>query len=103
MVSIIHLSMVLEISVLNEKSPSSLWEKLEKIYMSKSLTNRLYLKKQLCELKIDKQIDVRDHINKFNKCIIQLLSIGIRLMRQIKLLFYWHPYAFSWKDNVDCG
>ena len=47
--------------------------------MSKSLTNRLYLKKQLLELKINKQIDVRDHINKFNKCIIQLLSIGIRI------------------------
>lgn len=72
-------SMALEISVLNEKSPSNLWEKLETIYMSKSLTNRLYLKKQLLELKINKQIDVRDHINKFNKCIIQLLSIGIRI------------------------
>ena len=38
-------------------------EKLEKVYRSKSLTNRLYLKKQLYELKIDEESDVRDHIN----------------------------------------
>ena len=41
-ISTIHLSLALEIkySVLNEKSPSDLWKKLErkKNYMSKSLT-----------------------------------------------------------------
>ena len=54
---------------MNEKSPFKLWEKLEKVYMSKSLTNRLYMKKQLYELKMSKETDVRDHINNFTKCI----------------------------------
>ena len=67
-VSILHLSLVskLKYSVMNEKSPSKLWEKLEKVYMSKSLTNRLYMKKQLYELKMSEETDVRDHINNFN-------------------------------------
>ena len=54
--STIRLSLTLEIkySILNEKSPSDLWEKFEKIYMSKFLINKLYLKKQLFELKMDK-------------------------------------------------
>ena len=45
-VSIIRLVWLQKLnSVLNENSPSTLWAKLEKIYMSNSLTNRLYLKK----------------------------------------------------------
>ena len=70
-VSTIRLCLASEIkySVLNEKSPSVLWQKLEKIYMLKSLTNRLYLKKKLYGLKISEGSDIRDHINQFNKCI----------------------------------
>ena len=47
--------------------------------MSKSLTNRLYLKKQLYELKMSEGIDIRDHINQFNKCITQLLSLEVNI------------------------
>ena len=77
----IRLSLTLEIkySVLNEKSPSDLWAKLEKIYMSNSLTNRLYLKKQLYGLKMSEGSDVGDHINQFNKCITQLLSLEVEI------------------------
>ena len=79
-ISTIRLSLTLEIkySVLNEKSRSDLWEKLKKIYMSKSLTSRLYLNKQLFELKMDERIDIRDQINKFNKLFhIHLFSYYI--------------------------
>ena len=64
-VSTIHLCLASEIkySVLNEKSLSALCQKLEKIYMSKSLTNKLYLKKQLYGLKMSEGSDIRDHIN----------------------------------------
>ena len=53
-VSMIWLILVLEIkyTVLNETSPVKLWEKLENLYIAKSLTNRLYLKKDLFELKM---------------------------------------------------
>ena len=80
-VSTIRLSLAPEIkySVLNEKSPSALWAKLEKIYMSNSLTNRLYLKKQLYGLKMSEGSDVRNHINQFNKCITQLLSLEVEI------------------------
>ena len=47
--------------------------------MSKSLTNRLYLKKQFYGLKMSKGSDIRDHINQFNKCIIQLLNLEIKI------------------------
>ena len=80
-ISTIRLSLTFEIkySVLNEKSCSDLWEKLKKLYMSKSLTNRLYLNKQLFELKMDERIDIRDQINKFNKCVTQLSSVKVKI------------------------
>ena len=72
-VSTISLSLAPEIkyNVLNEKSTST-WAKLEKIYMSNSLTNRLYLKKQLYSLKMSKWKDVREHIT-------QLLSLKAKI------------------------
>lgn len=80
-VSMIRLSLVPEIkyTVLNETSPVKLWEKLENLYMSKSLTNKLYLKKELFELKMQEGSDVSSHMNKFNKCITQLLSVEIEI------------------------
>ena len=65
----LYLASAIKYSVLNKKCPFGLWHKLGKIYMSKSLTNRLYLKKQLYGLKMSKGSDIRDNINQFNKCI----------------------------------
>ena len=78
-VSTIRLNLVPEIkyTVLNETSPAKLWKKSENLYMSKSLKNRLYLKKELFQLKMQASSDVTSHINKFNKCITQLLSVEI--------------------------
>ena len=69
----------LKYSILTETSLAKLWGKLEKLYMSKSLKNRLYLKRQLYELKMEEGSDVRSHINKFNKCINQLLSVEVKI------------------------
>ncbi|KAK2984349.1 hypothetical protein RJ640_014199 [Escallonia rubra] len=63
--------------VLTETSPTALWQKLEKIYMSKSLSNRLYLKKDLYQLRMDEGSDLGDHISEFNRLVSQLLSIDV--------------------------
>ena len=61
------------------KSVNLHYSKKEKIHMSKSLTNRLYLKKQLYGLKMSERSDIRDHINQFNKCITQSLSLEVKI------------------------
>ena len=47
--------------------------------MPKSLTSRLYLKKQLFELMMDEGMVVKDHINKFHKYVTQLLSVEVKI------------------------
>ena len=74
--------------------------------MLKSLTNRLFLKKQLYEFKMIDGTDVRDHINKFNKCITQLLSVeSSKLMKKsdnfvglpTKIMSDIGDYTVGWK------
>ncbi|KAK2980795.1 hypothetical protein RJ640_003021 [Escallonia rubra] len=70
-----------------ETSPTTLWQKLEKIYMSKSLSNRLYLKKDLYQLRMDDGSDLGDHILEFNRLASQLSSICVKLEEEDQLLW----------------
>ncbi|KAL5170612.1 Retrovirus-related Pol polyprotein from transposon TNT 1-94 [Glycine soja] len=75
-VSTIRLALSLEIkhNMLKETTPKALWEKLENIYASKSLTSRLCLKMELYQLKMEMGGDLHDHINKFNQLALLLLA-----------------------------
>ena len=56
-------------NVLKEITSKALWERLENIYVSKSLTHRLCLKMELYQLKMEMGGDLHDHINKFNQLV----------------------------------
>ncbi len=45
-------------------------EEIQEFVHVKITQNRLYLKKELYQLRIDKGTNVRDHLNIFNKLII---------------------------------
>lgn len=59
---------------------------LEKIIQSNFFTDRLYLKKQLYKLKMDKGTNARDHISKFNMRITQLLGVEIKIDEEDQML-----------------
>ncbi|KAK2965970.1 hypothetical protein RJ640_018325 [Escallonia rubra] len=75
----LNLASKVKYQVLTETSPTALWQKWEKIYMSKSLSNRLYLKKDLYQLRMDEGSDLGDHISEFNRLVSQLSSIDVKL------------------------
>ncbi|KAK2978046.1 hypothetical protein RJ640_000707 [Escallonia rubra] len=75
----LNLAPKVKYQVLTETSPTPLGQKLEKIYMSKSLSNRLYLKKDLYQLRMDEGSDLGDHISEFNRLVSQLSSIDVKL------------------------
>ncbi|KAK2980177.1 hypothetical protein RJ640_007267 [Escallonia rubra] len=70
----LNLASKVKYQVLTETSPTALWQKLEKIYMSKSLSNRLYLKKDLYQLRMDEGSDLGDHISEFNRLTTLLIG-----------------------------
>ena len=83
-VSVIWLAVALEIkqNMWKEITQKALWEKLENIYTSKLLTNRLCLKMELYKLKMEMLGDLHDHINKFN----QLVSVEAKLHGESKVI-----------------
>ncbi|KAL8123371.1 hypothetical protein AgCh_011372 [Apium graveolens] len=72
--------------VLEEKNPKNLWEKLTKTYHSKSLANKLFLKKDLFGLKMEEDGDLRDHLNRFHGLINQLNNLDEKLKDEDKVV-----------------
>ena len=63
--------------VIGDDSPAGVWTKLESRYMSKSLTNKLFLKQKLFGLKMVEGSDLIQHINTFNQIVSDLLRIEV--------------------------
>jgi hypothetical protein len=72
--------------VMDEESPATVWLKLESLYMSKSLTNKLYLKQQLYDLKMAESSDLSQHTNVFNQIIGDLKRVDVKFEGEDKAL-----------------
>jgi hypothetical protein len=72
--------------IMDEGSPTVVWLKLESWYMSKSLTNKLYLKQWLYGLKMAEGSDLSQHINMFNQIIGNLKRVDVKFEDEDKAL-----------------
>ena len=61
--------------VMRESMARTLWQKLEDKYMTKSMENRLYLKKKLFRFQFVEGTSMIGHLNAFNKLIADLLNL----------------------------
>lgn len=87
-------------NVLNETTPKDLWKKLEDIYASKSLTNRLCLKMELYSLRMEERGNLHDHINTFNQLVCQLLNAGDKIQDEEQALLLLASLPKSFKTVV---
>ena len=58
------------LNVSKEATVKNLWEKLGTLYQSKSLVNKLFLRKNLCNLRMKDGDSVTEHLNSFNIVVI---------------------------------
>ena len=61
-------------NIVSETTAAGLWTKLESLYMTKSLTNKILLKRQLFTLSMKEGTKIYDHLNVFNTLVCQLSS-----------------------------
>nr|GEU42455.1 retrovirus-related Pol polyprotein from transposon TNT 1-94 [Tanacetum cinerariifolium] len=61
--------------VTGEKTAMGVWSKLETLYMKKSLANKLYLKRKLYTLYMSAGQKISEHIDEFNKIVLDLANI----------------------------
>ena len=88
------------IHVLNESSPTVLWEKLEELYMAKSLTNALFLWKQFYQLRMTEGQSVQEHLSNFQRILTDLLSVGEKVEEKTRALVLLSSLPQSFESLV---
>ncbi|KAL9462621.1 hypothetical protein AB3S75_000591 [Citrus x aurantiifolia] len=93
------------------KATKELWEKLEKLYKTKSISNRLYLKERSHTLRMTEGTKIFDHLNVLNGIVSELEAIRVKIEdgdKALRLLWslptsYKHllPTLMYGKETVD--
>jgi hypothetical protein len=101
-VSVIHLCLVDDVlfNIVSEKTVDGLWTKLERLYMKKSLMNKIFLKRQLYNLRMKQDTEIVDHLNTFNTLLVQLDSMGVKFESKDKAITLLCSLLTSWDHFV---
>jgi len=65
--------------IISLSSPNEIWKKLESQFMSKTLTNKLYLKQKLYGMKMQEGNDLAQHVNIFNQIITDIAQLDVKI------------------------
>ncbi|KAJ0860808.1 putative RNA-directed DNA polymerase [Helianthus annuus] len=87
--------------VSKETSAAGIWAKLKSLYMTKSLANRLYLKKRLYTFHMSSGKSLEDHTDEFNKLILDLENIEVALDDEDQAIIFLTSLPSSYEHFVD--
>ena len=87
--------------VLKMKTTAELWLKLESLYMTKSLSSKLYLKAKFLTFKMNEGQRLQDHIDDFNQLCLDLENIEVKYVDEDKALVLLHSLPKSYETFVD--
>ncbi|GJY27271.1 hypothetical protein Tco_0401997 [Tanacetum coccineum] len=87
-------------SFTKETSAAGIWTKLTSLYMTKSLANRLYLKNKLYTYYMSPGTKLGDHIDEFNKLILDLANIDIEIEDKDQTLMLLTSLPSSYENFV---
>ncbi|GKC65787.1 hypothetical protein Tco_1098385 [Tanacetum coccineum] len=87
--------------VTGETTASGVWSKLETLYMTKSLANKLYLKKKLYTFYMPASRKISEHIDEFNKIVLDLANIEVNFEDEDLALLLLPSLPASYEHFVD--
>eukprot|EP00253_Pinus_taeda_P015677 PITA_15677 len=85
---------------LGEAMAKALWDKLGTLYQSKSLVNKLFIRKKLYNLRMKYGDSVTKHLNTFNTMVIQLACVDIKILDEDKCISLLCSLPDSWDSLV---
>nr|GEW37904.1 zinc finger, CCHC-type [Tanacetum cinerariifolium] len=80
---------------------AEVWSKLETLYMTKSLANKLYLKKKLYSFYMPGGRKIFEHIDEFKKIVLDLANIKVKLEDEDLALLLLTSLPTSYEHFVD--
>jgi hypothetical protein len=86
--------------VLEEATTKDLWDKLGKLYQSNSLVNKIFLRKNLYNLRMRDGDSVEEHLNAFNIVVSQLVFVEIKISDEDKCIILLCSLLDSWDSQV---
>ncbi|GJW73958.1 retrovirus-related pol polyprotein from transposon TNT 1-94 [Tanacetum coccineum] len=87
--------------VTEETTAARVWSKLETLYMTKSLANKLYLKKKLYTFFMPAGRKISEHIDEFNKIVLDLANIEVKFEDEDLALLLLTSLPASYEHFVD--
>ncbi|KAL1565167.1 E3 ubiquitin-protein ligase upl4 [Salvia divinorum] len=87
--------------VSKETSAASIWAKLEGIYMTKSLANRLYMKQKVYSYKFVEGRGVVEQLEEFNKSLDDLENIDVQIEDEDKAIMLLNALPKSYEHLKD--
>ena len=73
-------------NVMNEETTADFWCRLESLYITKSLSNKLFMKKQLYSLQMKKCTPILQYLNTFNRILSDLLALEVKSEEEDKVV-----------------
>jgi hypothetical protein len=86
--------------VLEEAAAKDLWDKLGNLYQSKSLVNKIFLRKKFYNLRMRYGDSMEEHLNTVNTVVSQLVSVEIKILDEDKCISLLCSLPNSWDSLV---
>jgi hypothetical protein len=86
--------------VSGEATVKELWNKLGNLYQSKSLVNKLFLRRDLYNMRMRDGDSLIEHLNAFNTMVSQLLSVDIKISNEDKCISLFFSLPDLWDSLV---
>ena len=83
--------------IANGTNAKILWNKLEQLYASRNGNNKLFLLKQLMQLRYEEDTPISDHVNEFQGLLDQLSNVGVKFDDEILGLWLLNTLPDSWE------
>ncbi|KAI5323959.1 hypothetical protein L3X38_033032 [Prunus dulcis] len=84
------------INVMNDTAKQT-WEKLKEMFAGKSLSNKLFLKEELLNLRMEEGDNLMEHLSSFDRCVADLQRMEVSYSTEDKALMLLTSLPPSYK------